>query len=226
MSAVRRPVIGIAGHHQLVPRPFGDLPVHGAAAAYAAAVAACGGRPVVVPPGAGPGLLDVLDGVVLTGGDDVGTDSARDADETALVRVAVAARVPLLGACRGLQVMAVALGGDLHEAAGHCEPATGHSVTTRPGSVVHGLVGAAATTTALHRQAVADPGPSWRATAWAMDGTVEAIEPTDPAIPALGVQWHPELFWNDAPHDPTGPVVFAWLARLAQNGSTRRRRPA
>lgn len=226
MSAVRRPVIGIAGHHQLVPRPFGDLPVHGAAAAYATAVAACGGRPVVVPPGAGPGLLDVLDGVVLTGGDDVGTDSARDADETALVRVAVAARVPLLGACRGLQVMAVAVGGALHEAAGHCEPATGHSVTTRPGSVVHGLVGAAATTTALHRQAVADPGPSWRATAWAMDGTVEAIEPTDPAIPALGVQWNPELFWNDAPHDPTGPVVFAWLVRLAENGSTRSRRPA
>lgn len=226
MSAVRRPVIGIAGHRQLVPRPFGELPVHGAAAAYAAAVTACGGRPVVVPPGAGPGLLDVLDGVVLTGGDDVGADPARDADETALVRAVVAAGVPLLGACRGLQVMAVALGGVLGDVTGHCRPAAGHSVTTRPGSVVHGLVGAAATTTALHRQAVAAPGPHWRATAWAMDGTIEAIEATDPALPALGVQWHPELFWNDAPQDPTGPAVFAWLVRLAENGSTGARRRA
>lgn len=221
MSAVRRPVIGIAGHRQLVARPFGDLPVHGAAAAYAAAVTACGGRPVVVPPGAGADLLDILDGVVLTGGDDIGADPVRDTDETALVRAAATARVPLLGACRGLQVMAVALGGGLRDVAGHRHPATGHAVTTQPGSVVHGLVGAATTTTALHRQAVADPGPHWRATAWAMDGTVEAIEPTDPAIPALGVQWHPELFWNDAPHDATGPAVFTWLTRLAENGSTR-----
>ena len=219
-------MIGVAGHRHLVPRPFGDLPVHGAAAAYADAVTASGGRPVVVPPGTGPELLDVLDGVVLTGGDDLGANPARDADEIALVRVAVAARIPLLGACRGLQVMAVALGGTLRAAPGHLHPATGPVVTSRPGSVVHDLLGAAATTTALHGQAVADPGPQWQATAWAMDGTVEAIEPTDPAVPALGVQWHPELFWNDAPHDATGPAVFAWLVRLAENGSTQGRRPA
>ncbi len=56
-----------------------------------------------------------------------------------------------------------------------------------------------------------------------MDGTVEAIEPADTAAPALalGVQWHPELFWNDGPHDTTGPAVFTWLVRLAENGSTR-----
>lgn len=218
-------MIGIAGHRQLVPRPFGDLPVHGAAAAYAAAVAATGGRPVVLSPGTAIDLLDVVDAVVLTGGDDVGADPARDADETALVRAAVAAGVPLLGACRGMQVMAVALGGTLRDATAHLQPASGHVVTPRPASVAHGLLGAAATTTALHRQAVADPGPHWRATAWAMDGTVEAIEPTDPAVPALGVQWHPELFWNDGPHDATGPAVFGWLVRLAENGSTRRPAP-
>lgn len=226
MSAVRRPVIGIAGHRQLVPRPFGELPVHGAAAAYALAVTATGGRPVVLPPGTATDLLDTVDAVVLTGGDDVGADPARDADEVALVRAAVDAHVPLLGACRGLQVMAVALGGTLGDVPGHVHPAGGHVVTTRPGSVAHGLLGAATTTTALHGQAVADPGPRWRATAWAMDGTVEAIEPDDPGVPALGVQWHPELFWNDAPHDATGPAVFAWLVRHAGNGSTRSRCPA
>lgn len=226
MSAVRRPVIGIAGHRQLVPRPFGDLPVHGAAAAYAVAVTACGGRPVVLPPGAATGLLDVVDGVVLTGGDDLGADPSRDADEDALVHAAVAAGVPLLGVCRGLQVLAVALGGRVGDAPGHVHPAAGHAVTTRRGSTAHGLLGAAATTSALHHQAVTDPGPHARATAWAMDGTVEAIEPTDPAVPALGVQWHPELFWNDAPHDTTGPALFAWLIGLAGKGSTRSRPPA
>lgn len=223
MSVVRRPVIGIAGHRQLVPRPFGDLPVHGAAAAYAAAVTACGGRPVVVPPGAGTDLLDVVDGMVLTGGDDLGVDPDRDAEEAALVHAAGAAGVPLLGVCRGLQVLAVALGGRLGDVPGHVHPARGHVVTTRPGSVVHGLLGAAVTTSALHQQAVVDPGPDARATAWAMDGTIEAVEPADPAVPALGVQWHPELFWNDGPHDATGPTVFTWLVRFAGNGSTAER---
>ena len=226
MSAVRRPVIGIAGHRQLVPRPFGDLPVHGAAAAYAVAVTACGGRPVVLPPGVTTDLLDVVDGVVLTGGDDLGADPSRDADEDALVHAAVAAGVPLLGVCRGLQVLAVALGGRVGDAPGHVHPAAGHVVTTQRGSTAHELLGAAATTSALHRQAVTDPGPHARATAWAMDGTVEAIEPTDSAVPALGVQWHPELFWNDAPHDATGPALFAWLVALAGKGSTRSRPPA
>lgn len=219
-------MIGIAGHHQLVPRPFGDLPVHGAAAAYATAVAASGGRPVVVPPGAGRDLLGVLDGVVLTGGDDLGADPRRDADEIALVRAAVRTGVPVLGACRGLQVLAVALGGTLRGGLDHVHPGTGHDVTTRPGSAVRRMLGWRARTSALHRQAVADPGPHWVATAWAEDGVIEAIEPADPAVRALGVQWHPELFWNAAPHDTTGPAVFAWLTRTAENGSTRGHRSA
>ncbi|HWJ11383.1 MAG TPA: gamma-glutamyl-gamma-aminobutyrate hydrolase family protein [Nocardioides sp.] len=224
MSAVRRPVIGVAGHRQLVPRPFGELPVDGAAAAYPAAIAATGGRPVVVPSGVGTDLLDVLDAVVLTGGDDLGVDPHRDADEIALARAAIRAGVPVLGACRGLQVLTVALGGTLRGGLDHVHPATGHDVTTRPGSVVHRVLGARARTSALHRQAVADPGPHWVPTAWAEDGVVEAIEPADPAVRALGVQWHPELSWSDATHDRTGPAVFAWLAGVAGKGSTQKAR--
>lgn len=212
-----KPVIGIAGYHQLVPRPFGDLPTHGAPAAYAAAISACGGRPVVLPPRSGADLLDVIDAVVLTGGDDLGDDPARDEDEIALCRAAVAARVPLLGVCRGLQVLAVAFGGTLRGGLDHLHPAAGHAVTTEPGSLARELVGAAATTSALHQQAVAEPGPRWVATAWAGDGVIEAIEPADPAVRALGVQWHPELHWSLFPHDPTGPAVFAWLVRVAAN---------
>lgn len=220
MIVARGPVIGIAGHLQLLARPFGDLPVHGAAARYADAVTASGGRPVILPPGSGTTLLELLDGVVLTGGDDLGMDPGRDADEIALARAALAARLPVLGVCRGLQVLAVTLGGTLRGDLDHVHPEIGHRVTTRPGSVVRELVGATATTSALHRQAVSDPGPHWRPTAWADDGVIEAIELGDPAVPALGVQWHPELTWNGEPHDVTGPAIFGWLVRTAGGRST------
>jgi putative glutamine amidotransferase len=212
-----KPVIGVAGHRQLVPRTFGELPVHGTPAWYADAITACGGRPVVVPPGTGPDLLDLLDGVVLTGGDDLGADPARDADEVALARTAIAAGRPVLGVCRGLQVLVVAFGGTLRGGLDHVHPGRGHLVTTAPGSTIRSLLGAATTTSALHQQAAATPGPHWVPTAWTDDGVIEAIEPADPSVTALGVQWHPELHWNDSPHDPTGPAVFAWLVARAGN---------
>ncbi|KRB80250.1 hypothetical protein ASE01_01800 [Nocardioides sp. Root190] len=237
MSADPRPVIGIAGHGYDVARDFGSLPVHGTPRSYVDAVAASGGRPVVLPPGAAPDLLDLVDGIVLTGGGDVdparyggdATDVAgargvvpqRDADEIALVHAALAAGVPLLGVCRGLQVLAVAAGGRLRGDIGHVHPADGHPVTTAPGSLVRRLLGPEPTTSALHRQAVVDPGAEWVATAWAADGVVEAIEPRDAGRVALGVQWHPELAWNTWPHDPTGPAIFTWLAQMAENRSTR-----
>ena len=65
------PVIGIAAASYVVPRPFGDLPVHGISRRYAEQVRAAGGRPVLLPPGAGLDLLDVLDGLVLAGGGDL-----------------------------------------------------------------------------------------------------------------------------------------------------------
>ncbi|WP_182379084.1 gamma-glutamyl-gamma-aminobutyrate hydrolase family protein [Nocardioides sp. WS12] len=230
----KRPLIGIAGHGYDVPRPFGTLPVHGAPRTYATAVRASGGLPVIVPPGAGVELLDVLDGLVLTGGGDIDparyggrpgsaidVDPARDDDEIELVRAAAAAGVPVLGACRGLQVLVVAFGGTLRTDVDHQHPAAGHAVTTAPGSIVGTLIGAAATTSALHHQAVEDPGPTWVPTAWAGDGVIEAVEPRIPGWPVLGVQWHPEMSWNEWPHDPTGPAIFGWLVATAEKRSTR-----
>ncbi|MCX6400370.1 MAG: gamma-glutamyl-gamma-aminobutyrate hydrolase family protein [Propionibacteriales bacterium] len=223
----RRPVIGIVGHGYDVAKPFGSLAAHGAPQWFSIAVAATGGRPVIVPPGAGIELLDVVDGLVLTGGGDVDparyggapgsafdVDAGRDADEIDVVRAAAAARIPLLGVCRGLQVLVVALGGSLRSGVDHVHPEAGHPVTTAPGSLIRALVGERATTSALHRQAIADPGPRWTPTAWTDDGVIEAIEPTADWS-ALGVQWHPELHWNERPHDATGPVVFDWLVRQA-----------
>ncbi|MGY2873775.1 putative glutamine amidotransferase [Marmoricola sp. URHA0025 HA25] len=216
------PVIGIVGNAHVVPKHFGDLPVAGTPTRYVEAVARAGARPVVLPAHAALDLLDVVDALVLTGGGDVEptryggaggareVDPARDQVELALVRAAERGRLPLLGVCRGMQVMAVAYGGDLLDGVDHIRPDTGHLVRTAPGSLVAELVGPAAVTTALHRQAVSAAGTSWRATAWADDDVVEAIEWVAGDWAALGVQWHPEL------DDPTGPAVFGWIAAAAR----------
>lgn len=219
----RRPVVGVVGHGHLVPRDFGDLPVTGTPPTYVDSISAAGGLPVILPPDHAPDLLHLLDALVLTGGGDVdparyggtgpaeGVDTDRDRAELALVRVAAAARLPVLGICRGLQVLAVAFGGTLQGGLDHRIPDAGHDVRAAPGSLVERLLGPRVRTSALHRQAVLDPGPHWRATAWADDGTVEALEPVDPRWPVLGVQWHPELTVHPVLEDTTGPALFGWL---------------
>ena len=227
----RRPVVGVVGHGHLVPRDFGDLPVIGTPPAYLSSIAAAGGRALVLPPDQAPELLDLVDALVLTGGGDVDparyggagpaedVDPERDRDEIALVPAAQEAGLPVLGVCRGMQVLVVALGGTLQGGLDHRIPVDGHEVRTAPGTQIAELLGATVRTSALHRQAVLDPGPQWRATAWAHDGTVEAVEPARSGWPALGVQWHPELSVHPVhavPHDPTGPTLFGWLVDQAR----------
>lgn len=223
------PVVGIVGHGWVVTRHFGDLDLVGTPAGYVRQLSAVGARPVLLPGATAHNLLDVVDALVLTGGGDVDprlygglaavtgdVDRARDDHEIALVHAAAAAGIPLLGVCRGMQILAVAFGGVLTEDVGktHVLPGVGHPVTTRPGSVLRSLLGERPGVTSLHHQAVADPGPSWRATAWADDGVVEAIEWTgDPAWPVLGVQWHPEL------EGATGQTLFGWLVRAARRSA-------
>lgn len=228
MPGVGAPVVGVVAHGHLVAKPFGDLPVVGTPRAYVDALVALGARPVLLPGAQAAGMLDLVDGVVLTGGGDLDpatyggdpvrareVDPARDADELALVRAAAGARVPLLGACRGAQVMAVAYGGRLVDEVGHEHPVEGHDVVTEAGSRLHALLGPRARTSALHHQAIADPGPAWRPTAWAEDGVVEGIEWAAGDWDALGVQWHPELGWSGVLEDATGPAVLGWLVENA-----------
>ena len=216
------PIVGIVGNSHVVPKHFGDLPVAGTPTTYVERVARAGARPVVLPASAALDLLDVVDALVLTGGGDVdpvcygGTDDAREVDpardevELALVLAAESAGLPLLGVCRGMQVMAVAYGGSLVGDLDHVHPGVGHLVHTQVGSLAATLLGPTVRTTALHRQAVSSPGTSWRATAWAEDNVVEAIEWVAGEWPALGVQWHPD---HD---DPTGQAIFGWLAETAR----------
>lgn len=216
-----RPVVGIVGHGYVVARPFGDLPVVGSPTTYVDQVIAAGARPVLLPGAASVDLLDAVDALILTGGGDVAphlygstsdlardVDQVRDAHELALVRAAATAGVPLLGVCRGLQVLAVAFGGTLTAdlAMRHVLPGVGHPVVTDPGSKLRALCGPRPSVTSLHNQAVADTGTCWRATAWTDDGVIEGIEWVGELDwPVLGVQWHPEL------EGSSGAALFAWL---------------
>ncbi|SMQ15135.1 putative glutamine amidotransferase [Streptomyces sp. Ag82_O1-12] len=151
-----------------------------------------------------------LDGVVIAGGPDVepvryGAEREprtgppapeRDAWELALIDAALAARVPLLGICRGMQLLNVALGGTLvQHIDGHAEAVGvfgGHAVKPVPGSLYAGVVPEETFVPTYHHQAVDRLGEGLIPSAYAADGTVEAVE-LPSADWVLGVQWHPEM---------------------------------
>jgi putative glutamine amidotransferase len=189
---------------------------------YAAAVEATGGVPLLLSPVAQTGAADAvvarLDGLVITGGADVDPSRYadaphprtaawrpdRDAWEVALLDAAGAAGLPVLGVCRGMQVMAVHAGGVLdqhvpdlvhHERHSPGGDAFGETeVVTRSGSRVASLVGDRLTVNCHHHQSVRTH-PGYDAVAHAADGTLEAIELRQPVAGhrfCVGVQWHPE----------------------------------
>jgi putative glutamine amidotransferase len=161
-----------------------------------------------------------FDALVLCGGDDVdarrwGEENhptvqlvppERDAYEIAFVQAAVAVGAPLLGVCRGGQILNVALGGtlvqhvpDLPAIGTHGEGAR-HEVAAEPGSILHRLAaGRRVTVNSYHHQAVGRLAPSLRVAARSLDGLVEAVE--GPGRFCLGVQWHPERAGCDEPFD-------------------------
>jgi putative glutamine amidotransferase len=152
-----------------------------------------------------------LDGLVIAGGPDVdpsrygaGRDPrtgppapARDAWELALIRAALDAGVPLLGICRGMQLLNVALGGTLvQHLDGHAEAVGvfgGHPVKPVPGTLYAAIVPEETTVPTYHHQSVDRLGTGLVPSAHAADGTVEALELPAERGWALGVQWHPEM---------------------------------
>ena len=200
--------------------------------AYVAAVRAAGGRALLIAPGEPDpeGLLDLVDGLVLTGGGDVDpslwdgpehetvyqTDAARDELEIALAKLAVDRGVPTLAICRGIQVLNVALGGTLvvhvpdvvGEDVLHRLPPrepTPHEVCVDDGCGLALIMGATRVAPmSWHHQSVDALGEGLRVVARAPDGVVEAVEhESHPWL--FGVQWHPEL---TASSDPTQAALF------------------
>jgi putative glutamine amidotransferase len=185
---------------------------------YAEQVAAAGGIPVLLPPL--PGIAAAvrrLDGLLLTGGGDIdpgryGAQSdphtsrvseSRDAAELEALDAAVTAGIPVLGVCRGMQLVNVARGGTLcqhlHNDAGHTpSPGTfgSHPVRIAEGTRLAGILGtngAGAGVPTAHHQAIDRLGDGLVATAWAEDGVVEAVERAGADGPFfVAVQWHPE----------------------------------
>ncbi|HYV97457.1 MAG TPA: gamma-glutamyl-gamma-aminobutyrate hydrolase family protein [Gemmatimonadaceae bacterium] len=195
---------------------------------YHLAVAAAGGAPVLVPLIAADedalrAIYERLDGVLLPGGVDIEpsaygetphaklgrVDPARDTTELTLARWALADDKPLLGVCRGIQVMNVACHGALHQDIASEMPDAGkhdwfaetgkgrdfiaHTVRTEAGSKLHEMLGDECEVNSLHHQAINALGTGLRVTAVAPDGVIEGIE-CDAATFAVGVQWHPEVF--------------------------------
>jgi gamma-glutamyl-gamma-aminobutyrate hydrolase PuuD len=212
-----RPVIGITSYAQDARWGVWHLPAALVPLAYVDAVERAGGRALVVPPAEEDieQTLDALDGIVFSGGADVdpahyGADvhpetdvphARRDAGELALLQAALERDMPTLAICRGFQLLNVARGGDLVQ---HLPEMTGndahkqvpgefavHPVEVRAGSRLAGIVGSASDVTSHHHQALGRVGEGLVESAWAADGTLEAVE--DPSLRfAVGVQWHPE----------------------------------
>ncbi|WP_329458687.1 gamma-glutamyl-gamma-aminobutyrate hydrolase family protein [Streptomyces sp. NBC_01497] len=181
---------------------------------YPGLVQRSGGLAVMLPPGdpaTAPAVLARLDGVVIAGGPDVepGRYGARrhprtgppaperDAWELALIDAALAADTPLLGICRGLQLLNVALGGTLvQHVEGHVGTVAGqfgaHPVTPLPGTRYAALVPEEFGVPSQHHQSVERLGDGLTVCAVAADGTVEAVELAGRRW-VLGVQWHPEM---------------------------------
>jgi putative glutamine amidotransferase len=180
---------------------------------YPRLVQRAGGLAAMLPPDDTRYAADAvarLDGLVIAGGPDVepvryGAEREprtgppapeRDAWELALIEAALSAGVPLLGICRGMQLLNVALGGTLvQHIDGHAEVVGvfgGHAVKPVPGSLYAGVVPEETYVPTYHHQAVDRLGEGLVPSAYAADGTVEALE-LPSADWVLGVQWHPEM---------------------------------
>ena len=222
-AAGRRPVIGITGNYEELTCKLGR--------GYYDAVIRAGGVPLVIPPSSDKevlmGTLERIDALLLSGGGDInplwcgeepvpglhGINQERDLPELLITRLAYNRQMPILGICRGIQTLVVALGGkvcqDIAATVKHSQDADRseptHSVTVKEDSTLYNIYKEDNLfVNSFHHQAVSAPGDRFRVTATAPDGIVEAIESTG-FKSIIGVQWHPECM-GDA-----GQPLFRWL---------------
>ena len=229
-EAQRKPVIGITGNYEDLTCKLGK--------GYYQKVVEAGGVPVIVPPVTDPHViintLDRIDALILSGGGDYnplwageepspllhGINAERDQAELMITRLAYNRQIPMLGICRGIQTLAMALGGKVFQDisdratkkhsqdADRSEPT--HTVTIEKDSILYHLYSQLSTlyVNSFHHQAVSDTGAKFRVTARSADGIIEAMESTE-YKPVMGVQWHPECLENGNP-------LFQWLVEEAQ----------
>jgi len=233
-----RPLIGISSYGRAGQRQVFSLPCE-----YVDVVRLAGGVPLVLPAVEGeiPEALATIEALILPGGGDVdpahyggvrhdanyGISAERDGFELALARAALARRdLPVLCICRGMQLLNVALGGNLvphipdryGNGVVHRNPelkAVEHAVRIDPESRLARVLGATELSVqSVHHQAVGRLGKGLRPVAWSEDGVVEAIESDEHPF-VIAVQWHPEL---GALGDERQRRLFEELVRRRRNG--------
>lgn len=210
---------------------------------YITAIRLAGGLPMLIPPGE-PNLNSILewvDGILFTGGGDLdpktyngvehptiyNVNRERDRFELSLAKFALESDIPILGICRGLEILVVASGGKLvshlpdevgekimHRQTQSC-PAE-HNVHILPGTHLAQIMGAGETNVvSWHHQAASDIPNGWRLAATAADGVIEALEHQDHPW-AFAIQWHPEISLNDTRQQR----IFRTFVHTAQQRQT------
>ena len=201
--------------------------------AYVSAVERAGGIPMIIPPaGDMTVLLEAIDGLIISGGPDVSPEQYnqhpgpmtvefypnQDETEIGLISEALERDLPLLGVCRGMQILSVVHGGTLHQHlddtpgheghGGYDGTSTDHSVIVEQDSLLCSLMGESFSVTSTHHQGVSDPGSLTISAVAGHDGLIEAVERRDKKF-CLGVQWHPEQYGHD--------LLFSALVEAARS---------
>ena len=229
-EAKRKPVIGLTGNYGELACKLNE--------GYYKSIWRAGGVPVIIPPIADTDVLintlEHIDGLLLTGGADFnplyageepsprlgGINAERDLPELLITQLAYNRQIPMLGICRGIQTLVMALGGKVQQDisdvaqirhsqdADRSEPT--HSVTIEPDSTLFNIYNKEKLfVNSFHHQAVCDPGERFRVTARSADGIIEAIESREYKS-IIGVQWHPECMSAE-----DGSPIFSWLVQQA-----------
>lgn len=225
-EATEKPVIGITGN-------YGELECKLAETYYKSVIKA-GGVPVIIPPSADTdtivNTLSRIDGLLLSGGGDFNPlycgeepspklhsiNRERDLPELLITRLAYNRQIPMLGICRGIQTLAMALGGRVEQdiepkaTVKHCQDADRseptHTVNIESDTILHSIYGTnSIAVNSFHHQAVAETGEKFKVTATSADGFIEAIESRE-FKSIMGVQWHPECLDDGLP-------LFQWLVK-------------
>ena len=227
-EANNQPIIGLTANYSNIDATLRSV--------YYQQIVKAGGTPVIIPPVADKDViintLSHLDGLILTGGADYNPlwageepspklhhiNRERDLAELMITRLAFNRQIPMLGICRGIQTLAMALGGkviqDIDNKIKHDQDADRneptHSVTIATNSILEKIYDEEKLfVNTFHHQAVGEPGPHLKVTAKAPDGIIEGIESNEYKS-ILGVQWHPEWLEKD------GLKIFQWLVNEAQ----------
>ena len=232
-----RPIIGITGNYDAGKCTLLE--------GYYRSVIEAGGTPLIIPPcddtDVMMSLLDNVDALIFSGGSDInplylgeeplrdlgGINPARDWHELLLVRLAANRQIPILGICRGVQVMTAALGGKLYqdiykEAAATLKHSQDterhvctHTVKIGKDSLLHKIFGTEVLpVNSFHHQAVKDAAPGFAVSALSPDGLIEAVESTQHKS-MIGVQWHPECMILGG--DRSMMPLFEWLVNEAHS---------